>query len=129
MFDKLFLVLASAASLAVAAPYPHDSIPLNSDLTNILQARDADPNACPGYAASNVVKTDSSLTADLTLAGEACNVYSDDIKDLKLVVEYQTSRCSPTVTATLRLLGTSCENFKLIVYRRAPSRKDLRCWP
>jgi hypothetical protein len=39
-----------------------------------------------------VVTTDSSLTADLTLAGTACNVYSDDIKDLKLVVEYQSSK-------------------------------------
>lgn len=30
---------------------------------------------CPGYKASNVRETDSGLTADLTLAGPACNVY------------------------------------------------------
>jgi alpha-glucosidase len=47
-------------------------------------------NDCPGYTASNIVTTDSSLTADLTLAGPACNVYGADIKDLKLLVEYQT---------------------------------------
>lgn len=50
------------------------------------------PTDCPGYEASNVVKTDSSLTADLTLAGAACNAYSDDLTNLKLVVEYQTGK-------------------------------------
>jgi alpha-glucosidase len=103
MLSKLLLALAACASLTVAVPYPHVGIPL--DVTSItartLQTRDADPDACPGYAASNVVKTDSGLTADLTLAGAACNVYSDDIKDLKLVVEYQTSKCSVMQTNNL----------------------------
>lgn len=45
---------------------------------------------CPGYVASNVEKTASSLTADLKLAGEACNVYGRDLVELKLLVEYQT---------------------------------------
>jgi alpha-glucosidase len=45
---------------------------------------------CPGYKASNVKRGCSSLTADLTLAGDACNVYGDDITDLKLLVEYHT---------------------------------------
>jgi alpha-glucosidase len=87
MFNQLLLALVAGAGLIAAVPTPHHSY------SSALQARDADPNTCPGYAASNVVKTDSSLTADLTLAGDACNVYSDDIKDLKLVVEYQTSKC------------------------------------
>ena len=43
---------------------------------------------CPGYKA-NVQKTDAGLTADLTLAGAACNVYGIDIPDLTLSVEYQ----------------------------------------
>ncbi|KAH8168005.1 hypothetical protein CIB48_g236 [Xylaria polymorpha] len=45
---------------------------------------------CPGYIASNVVESDGRLTADLTLAGTACNIYSTDLTDLKLLVEYQT---------------------------------------
>lgn len=45
---------------------------------------------CPGYVASNVEETSSSLTADLKLAGEACNVYGRDLAELKLLVEYQT---------------------------------------
>jgi alpha-glucosidase len=91
MYYKSVLALIACAGLTAAVPFPHVGIPLGTNSVNALRVRDADPNVCPGYAASNVVKTASSLTADLTLAGAACNVYSDDIKDLKLVVEYQTS--------------------------------------
>ncbi|EGX90322.1 alpha-glucosidase [Cordyceps militaris CM01] len=45
---------------------------------------------CPGYTASNVQITDSGLTASLSLAGTACNVYGDDIQDLVLQVTYET---------------------------------------
>jgi alpha-glucosidase len=45
---------------------------------------------CPGYTLSNLVQSQSSWTADLTLSGDACNVYGEDINDLKLLVEYQT---------------------------------------
>ncbi|KAF2740225.1 alpha-glucosidase b [Polyplosphaeria fusca] len=47
-------------------------------------------DACPGYRASNVKQTDGGITADLTLAGSECNVYGQDLHDLKLLVEYQT---------------------------------------
>lgn len=50
------------------------------------------PNAqieCPGYKASGIVESDLGITADLTLAGEPCNVYGNDIVDLTLAVEYQ----------------------------------------
>ena len=49
--------------------------------------------SCPGYAASNVQNEGSRLTADLNLAGPACNVYGQDLTNLKLEVEYQTGRC------------------------------------
>ncbi|OAL06291.1 hypothetical protein IQ06DRAFT_373589 [Phaeosphaeriaceae sp. SRC1lsM3a] len=84
MFNQLLLALAAAAGFAAAAPFAHEATHISA-----LQPRKADPNSCPGYAASNVVQSDSGLTADLTLAGTACNAYSDDITDLKLVVEYQ----------------------------------------
>jgi alpha-glucosidase len=56
-----------------------------------LIVRDAtDPlAACPGYKASNVQTTSSGLTADLTLAGTACNAYGTDLKDLVLQVTYE----------------------------------------
>jgi alpha-glucosidase len=46
-------------------------------------------NACPGYKASNVVKTSHGMTADLSLAGKACNAYGTDVDILALTVEFQ----------------------------------------
>lgn len=45
-------------------------------------------NGCPGYSASDIVNTDTGLTAKLTLAGPACNVYGTDIHNLRLAVNY-----------------------------------------
>jgi len=71
----LVTALASASGIGIRAP--------------------ADPLAsCPGYKASNIKTTSSSLTADLSLAGKACNVYGDDLKSLTLTVEYQTGKTS-----------------------------------
>ena len=47
---------------------------------------------CPGYAASNVQETDNGLTTDLSLAGQACNVFGTDLPNLTLTVEYQAGR-------------------------------------
>jgi alpha-glucosidase len=61
-----------------------------------LQSRSArkDLSDCPGYSASNVKYIHNGLTADLKLAGDACNVYGTDIEDLTLTVEYQAgTRC------------------------------------
>ena len=57
-----------------------------------LQSRAASKSldVCPGYLASNVKYVHNGLTADLKLAGDACNVYGTDIEDLTLTVEYQT---------------------------------------
>ncbi|KAI2625715.1 glycoside hydrolase family 31 protein [Hypoxylon sp. NC1633] len=75
MAGRLLFVAAAASAAAVAGrDYPSED-PLAS---------------CPGYTASNVVKTAWGLTADLTLAGEGCNVYGTDLKDLTLEVSYDT---------------------------------------
>jgi alpha-glucosidase len=47
---------------------------------------------CPGYTAKNVAHSDHGLTADLALAGQACNTYGTDLDNLKLVVEYQSGK-------------------------------------
>ena len=52
--------------------------------------REKSPDACPGYAASNVRDEGAVVTADLRLAGAACDVYGRDLGELKLLVEYQT---------------------------------------
>ncbi|KAJ5088564.1 alpha/beta-glucosidase agdC [Penicillium angulare] len=48
------------------------------------------PDQCPGYNAINIIEHDNSLTADLVLAGDACDLYGSDLLNLKLLVEYQT---------------------------------------
>jgi hypothetical protein len=55
-----------------------------------LSVRGASVDACPGYKASKVQTTKSGLTADLLLAGKACNVYGEDVEKLKLEVTYET---------------------------------------
>lgn len=54
----------------------------------------ANVDECPGYKASNIIRSDSTLTANLVLRGKACNVYGKDITNLKLLVEYQTGKWS-----------------------------------
>jgi len=62
-----------------------------SGFSIIPKATTTDPLAsCPGYKASNVKIDSSSLTADLRLAGAACNVYGDDLASLTLKVVYET---------------------------------------
>lgn len=54
-----------------------------------LVTRDA--ATCPGYKATNVKTEQGSIvSADLTLAGAACNVYGTDLDNLVLQVEYET---------------------------------------
>lgn len=63
-------------------------------------ATDVDPavlDACPGYSATNVKTDRTSLTADLTLAGEGCNVFGDDIPKLSLKVVYETRKFHPSM--------------------------------
>ena len=49
-------------------------------------------DACPGYAARDVVDRGHQLTADLVLNGKACNVFGTDIEKLKLEVTYESSK-------------------------------------
>ncbi|KAI2622431.1 glycoside hydrolase family 31 protein [Hypoxylon sp. NC1633] len=77
-------VLSSAYTLPPDADVGQPVIP------NIVDPQAIDPQSvCPGYRASNVKTSSNGLTADLTLAGDACNVYGTDIEHLSLVVEYQ----------------------------------------
>jgi alpha-glucosidase len=59
----------------------------------ISRANQDDPlSSCPGYKATKIKTDHSSLTADLTLAGTACNVYGTDLTDLTLEVVYETGQ-------------------------------------
>lgn len=52
-------------------------------------------DACPGYKVTHAKSTASSLSADLILAGGACNVFGKDVSQLKLDVTYETSKHPP----------------------------------
>jgi alpha-glucosidase len=100
MFTKGLILLGSALP-ALAGP--------------LAKRQGSSLAACPGYTASNVQDNGSTVTADLALAGAACNVYGDDIKNLKLQVEYQTGTSSSLVLW-----------FKLLTsYRATLARQDL----
>lgn len=78
-FRPIFTVPSAAASGAILIPNVVDP-----------QAVDAQ-SVCPGYVASNVVRNALGLTATLKLAGNACNVYGNDIRTLNLSVQYQSA--------------------------------------
>lgn len=79
MARQIYTTLACAAAASAAAILPRQ---LGGDPT---------PTGCPGYDASNVETTANGLTADLSLAGEACNAYGRDIEDLRLSVNYDSA--------------------------------------
>jgi len=70
-------------------PAPEGGMPV---IPNILDPEAVNPQAvCPGYKASSVATTSYGLTAQLSIAGAACNLYGTDIDALSLKVEYQSS--------------------------------------
>jgi hypothetical protein len=62
----------------------------------------ASVDSCPGYNAGAILSSRSSLTADLSLAGDACNVYGDDLDNLRLLVEYQTGKLTMALKSRRR---------------------------
>ncbi|KAI9682323.1 MAG: hypothetical protein M1817_000377 [Caeruleum heppii] len=87
---------ASAASTP-ASFRPLYTPPASVDEGQPLLANVVDPEAvnaqsvCPGYRAGQVTRTSSGLSAILTLAGTACNIYGTDVESLNLTVEYQSA--------------------------------------
>ena len=83
------------SSIFTTSPRPQFTLPAYSDEGAHLIANVKDPLAvnaqhvCPGYKATHVKEDEHGLTALLTLAGRACNVYGNDVQVLNLKVEYQ----------------------------------------
>ena len=62
------------------------------DFVDIARAEYVDPavlDACPGYEATDVKFSGTTLTANLVLSGAPCNVFGDDMKTLDLEVTYE----------------------------------------
>lgn len=58
----------------------------------LFPAQSAD---CPGYNVVAASDNGHTLHADLTMSGPACNIYADDLPNLKLEVEYETCKLVP----------------------------------
>ncbi|KAF2752757.1 putative alpha-glucosidase [Pseudovirgaria hyperparasitica] len=81
MAQLALLIVCLTASVA-AAPY--------AGATKLERRQSLE--SCPGYTASNVLSSPNSLTAELSLSGDACNVYGTDIDSLLLTVTYETDK-------------------------------------
>jgi alpha-glucosidase len=80
-------------------------------LPNIADVKAPDAQKiCPGYKASKVITSENTVTADLSLAGPACNAYGNEIPDLVLEVQYQ---------------NTAQLNVKIYPKYIAPSNRSL----
>jgi alpha-glucosidase len=89
---------------------------------DIVKAVDAQ-TVCPGYSASNVKTSSTGLTANLALAGPACNVYGTDVESLSLLVEYQTDkRLHVSITPTT--LTTTNQSFYILSTDFIPAPKQ-----
>lgn len=62
-----------------------------------LSARDI--ASCPGYRVTGTSLVGNSITANLQLAGQACNIYGTDLDNLQLLVEYQTGEARAITAA------------------------------
>ena len=79
------LVGSRLAALGLLASFCSAALP------PAIRAISNDPLAkCPGYKATNVKTSTNGLTADLKLAGKACNAYGTDLDNLVLEVTYET---------------------------------------
>jgi hypothetical protein len=86
------ILLAAPAwgSYTPNAPDGRSSVRSPAEAAVSLLSRDL--TSCPGYMVSSITNTSNTITADLKLAGTACNVNGADVADLQLLVEYQTGK-------------------------------------
>ncbi|GLB41383.1 putative glycosyl hydrolase 31 family protein [Lyophyllum shimeji] len=60
-------------------------------LAPLVFASTRNVSTCPGYTLHSLVETPSGLSAQLSLAGEACNAFGEDISALTVEVAYETT--------------------------------------
>ena len=91
---------------------------LLAQLAALASATYSDPkvlDACPGYKAKNVLDLGHKLTADLVLAGTACNVFGNDTEKLKLEVTYENRK---SIHSMVPRLGPDTWSFAFRVFNR-----------
>ncbi|KAI5118349.1 hypothetical protein M0805_009152 [Coniferiporia weirii] len=76
-------------------------------------------SSCPGYTLGSLQNTAAGLTAQLSLAGPACNAFSSDIANLTIEVTYETQS-----RLHVNIFDTANQQFRVpesVVSRPAPS--------
>ncbi|KAF2722967.1 glycoside hydrolase family 31 protein [Polychaeton citri CBS 116435] len=89
LFVSSFGVVLTLAAKALGQAQEGSDTTSGDSAGDDLYAKDL--SSCPGYVATKHWETKSGFYADLSLAGDACNVFGIDLPDLKLEVEYQTA--------------------------------------
>jgi hypothetical protein len=90
------------------APDGRNSVSIPAEAAVSLLSRDL--TSCPGYTVSSITNTSNTITADLKLAGTACDVNGADVADLQLLVEYQTGK-----NTTNYALCSQCQEPPLLI--------------
>jgi hypothetical protein len=120
-----------SGSATKTADAPVFTVPKSADIglnviPNILDPQAVNPqDVCPGYKASNIQENDNGFTADLRLAGSACNVYGNDIKDLTLLVRLQ-AEDRLRIRIQPRYIGPGNETWFLLPEAIVPRPADGR---
>jgi hypothetical protein len=86
----ILLGMPAWGSYTPNSPDGRNSVSIPAEAAVSLLSRDL--TSCPGYTVSSITNTSNTITADLKLAGTACNVNGADVTDLQLLVEYQTGK-------------------------------------
>jgi len=90
MFVRKLLISAAVLGCAVVAQVQEDAEGTSGESAG-SQLYKKDLSTSPGYVAKNHHQTRSGFYVDLSLAGEARNVFGQDLPDLRLEVEYETA--------------------------------------
>lgn len=109
MAGRIAVNLLAGAAFVAAGVIDHSLKPRQTTNLTIDQ--------CPGYTASNVQYSGNrTVSADLSLAGTACDTYGIDLTNLRLLVEYQ--------TGTYFML---CRTLNANTQSSTPTRQNIRC--
>src|ERR1700753_425220 len=82
----------TASTTTTTSPSSQFTVPASADIGLPILPNVQDPQAvdaqtvCPGYIASDVQESVNGFTAALHLAGDPCNLYGNDIANLKLFI-------------------------------------------
>ncbi|KAK7679938.1 hypothetical protein QCA50_016884 [Cerrena zonata] len=117
----LFLLGQSLyASAGQSSSLRRDALPSVSQLDATTFSLNV--SSCPGYTLTGLKETETSLSAELTFAGPACNAFGRDISNLTLEVTYES-----TTRLHVNIFDTANSQFTIpgnVISLSSPSRSQ-----